>query len=411
MTEVPNLHRPPPPPPPPPMQPFSNPSSGLLQEEPELQEEEFYVQPKPFDDFDSFSPPNNLSSSSLIDDHTTPFNFWFDLDEEPQNPGSEYEDPSSIFYMEENDEQMNFVSDLFECRETLLTEDPIWEFNPDQADGSGSYSSIGSELESNLRLRVVRIDTDSDSEEFEVNSGFINNDNDNYDGFVINNNIHYGENERVEFEWEEVTESIFFDERENLNSVIDRIEEITVSSDITSELGYEEEEEERNLEWEVLLAADNLNRNFEFEYSEEINNDGSEFSRINLPEDYMSTLEYDTLFGQLIENENALKGSPPAAKSVVDNLPCVVLTKEENNSEFVCAICKDEFAVGEKMTKMPCCHLYHGECILGWLRIRNTCPVCRYELPTDDADYEKRRNERVSNGVGAELRYNFELLP
>ncbi|KAK6128774.1 hypothetical protein DH2020_037480 [Rehmannia glutinosa] len=313
MTEVPNLHRPPPPPPPPPMRPFSNPSSGLLQEEPELQEEEFYVQPKPFDDFDSFSPPNYLSSSSLIDDHTTPFNFWFDLDEEPQNPGSEYEDPSSIFYMEENDEQMNFVSDLFECRETLLTEDPIWEFNPDQADGSGSYSSIGSELESNLRLRVVRIDSDSDSEEFEANSGFINNDNDNYDGFVINNNIHYGENERVEFEWEEVTEK----------------------------LGYEEEEEERNLEWEVLLAADNLNRNFEFEYPEEINNDGSEFSRINLPEDYMSTLEYDTLFGQLIENE----------------------------------------------------------CFKG------------YELPTDDADYEKRRNERVSNGVAAELRYNFELLP
>ncbi|KAL0343754.1 UNVERIFIED_CONTAM: E3 ubiquitin-protein ligase RING1-like [Sesamum angustifolium] len=131
-------------------------------------------------------------------------------------------------------------------------------------------------------------------------------------------------------------------------------------------------------------------------------------------------MQYDVLFGQLVENENALKGSPPAAKSVVENLPSVVLTKEEieeNNNVVVCAVCKDEFAVGEKVTRMPCCHLYHGECILPWLSIRNTCPVCRYQLPTDDADYEKRRSERVGGGINShlvddfEVRYNFEVLP
>lgn len=78
-------------------------------------------------------------------------------------------------------------------------------------------------------------------------------------------------------------------------------------------------------------------------------------------------------------------GTRPASKRVVDDLPVVEITSEElSKGKIVCAVCTGEVAVGEKVTRLPCWHYYHGECIVPWLGVKNTCPVCRFELPTDE---------------------------
>ena len=33
-----------------------------------------------------------------------------------------------------------------------------------------------------------------------------------------------------------------------------------------------------------------------------------------------------------------------------------------------------------------------------WLGARNLCPVCRFELPTDDPEYEEERKKRAGGG-------------
>lgn len=142
-----------------------------------------------------------------------------------------------------------------------------------------------------------------------------------------------------------------------------------------------------NVDWEGLLAVSNIDVE-----------DGN----------YINLVEYDGLFEQFVDHHSAIRGSLPAVKSVVANLPSVVLTQEDvakNNA--VCAVCMDDISLEEKVRQLPCLNHYHGDCILLWLKMRNTCPVCRFELPTDDHEYESLKAQRRARNDG---RYDFEMF-
>ncbi|XP_042045788.1 E3 ubiquitin-protein ligase CIP8-like [Salvia splendens] len=104
--------------------------------------------------------------------------------------------------------------------------------------------------------------------------------------------------------------------------------------------------------------------------------------------DYLDARGFEDLLDHLAENnQSSRRGAPPASLSFINNLPCLTINGDKQQQE--CAICKDSFTLGTRINELPCLHLYHPSCILPWLAARNTCPLCRYELPTDD----KERNE------------------
>jgi E3 ubiquitin-protein ligase DOA10 len=49
------------------------------------------------------------------------------------------------------------------------------------------------------------------------------------------------------------------------------------------------------------------------------------------------------------------------------------------------------------MMDLPCKHYFHEECLMPWLNQHDSCPICRFELKTDDDDYEKMKIQRSSN--------------
>jgi hypothetical protein len=148
----------------------------------------------------------------------------------------------------------------------------------------------------------------------------------------------------------------------------------------------------RILDWaEILMGLEESSIEFRLEMPESDRYVGN-------PEDYVDQEGYEALLQALAENDIAARrGAPPAAKSVVSTLPTVQIASEDQ--ALVCAICKDMVGVGETATKLPCGHEYHGDCIVPWLGSRNTCPVCRFELRTDDPEYEEER-KRVSASAG-----------
>lgn len=143
-----------------------------------------------------------------------------------------------------------------------------------------------------------------------------------------------------------------------------------------------------------------------------IENSGDPSGTFRLPTnlnlgDYFFGPGLEQLIQQLAENDPNRYGTPPASKSAIEGLPNIKISEELLASDSSqCAVCKDTFELGEEAKQMPCKHIYHSDCILPWLELHNSCPVCRYELPTDDPDYEQRTRETStqvnrSQSVGA----------
>ena len=126
---------------------------------------------------------------------------------------------------------------------------------------------------------------------------------------------------------------------------------------------------------------------------------------IGNPGDYLDGRGLDSFLDHLAETENPNRGPPPAAKSAIANLAIVrvVHGDGEDSETNLCAICKEMGEEGEEMSQMPCAHLYHPDCILAWLSSRNSFPVCRHELPTDDDEYEARKGANRSTSAGATI--------
>jgi E3 ubiquitin-protein ligase RNF115/126 len=136
--------------------------------------------------------------------------------------------------------------------------------------------------------------------------------------------------------------------------------------------------------------------------------------------DQLAQQSMDNIIDQIMRHDQNKYGAPPAAKTAIENLSrgsykelskfvsCrdmklvgidgkeVRLEDAKRTESKECSVCKDEFeSTQHDLVRMPCMHIFHNDCIMPWLDKHNSCPTCRFELPTDDEDYEKKRNPTV----------------
>ncbi|KAG8232324.1 hypothetical protein J437_LFUL009423 [Ladona fulva] len=85
-------------------------------------------------------------------------------------------------------------------------------------------------------------------------------------------------------------------------------------------------------------------------------------------------------------------GPPPLAKEKIEEIPVVNIMKDQ---------------VGEPVRKLKCEHVYHENCIIPWLKLHGTCPICRKTL-CDEAGEDKDQSQggpNVQNSLAALFRY------
>lgn len=92
-------------------------------------------------------------------------------------------------------------------------------------------------------------------------------------------------------------------------------------------------------------------------------------------------------------------GAPPASVAALSSLVHLRLRGIcPDNQE--CVICAEDFKINDVVTTLPCGHMHHSECVLKWLARHCTCPACRFEMPTDNAKFE-RAKARKANATSA----------
>lgn len=134
----------------------------------------------------------------------------------------------------------------------------------------------------------------------------------------------------------------------------------------------------------------------------------------------------DAIVTQLL-NQMDGTGPPPMSTDEIQKVPTIKVTQSHIGKCFVCvfisndfiltfipdakqqcSVCWDDFKLDEDVRQLRCEHIFHEACIIPWLELHNTCPVCRKEQEVNPEQSAKTEvagstshSEETSSGVSS----------
>ncbi|XP_065878178.1 E3 ubiquitin-protein ligase SIRP1-like [Euphorbia lathyris] len=147
---------------------------------------------------------------------------------------------------------------------------------------------------------------------------------------------------------------------------------------------------ERDRDRERVILINPLNRTIIVQGSyDSRNSQNQNHTPIGSLGDYFIGPGLDLLLQHLAENDPNRYGTPPAQKEAIEALPTVTI-----KDIMQCSVCLDDFEIGTESKEMPCKHKFHTGCLLPWLELHSSCPVCRFQLPAEESKSETSERSR-----------------
>ncbi|KAG8371780.1 hypothetical protein BUALT_Bualt13G0123800 [Buddleja alternifolia] len=182
----------------------------------------------------------------------------------------------------------------------------------------------------------------------------------------------------------------------------------SIQAGIPSESGNPENDQrnrdrENDRDEERVILINPFNQTMVVQGSYNPNNDSGNRAPIGSLGDYFMGPGLDMLLQHLAENDPNRYGTPPAQKEAVEALPTVKIVE----TPIQCSVCLEECEIGAEVKEMPCKHKFHSSCILPWLELHSSCPICRHQLPFDESKLhpeETRNNTNDENNNGGDDR-------
>ncbi|KAL7747936.1 hypothetical protein RI367_006684 [Sorochytrium milnesiophthora] len=97
-----------------------------------------------------------------------------------------------------------------------------------------------------------------------------------------------------------------------------------------------------------------------------------------------------------------LLGSECADGSTTDEQILHRQSAVDDGAISACSICTEAYTATSDIRYLPCGHTFDKSCIVPWLELRNTCPMCRQKLPTDEPE-EQLEEQLEESGHDASL--------
>jgi len=115
----------------------------------------------------------------------------------------------------------------------------------------------------------------------------------------------------------------------------------------------------------------------------------------------------DAIVTQLL-NQMDGTGPPPMSTDEIQKVPTIKVTQSHIDAKQQCSVCWDDFKLDEDVRQLRCEHIFHEACIIPWLELHNTCPVCRKEQEVNPEQSAKTEvagstshSEETSSGVSS----------
>lgn len=105
----------------------------------------------------------------------------------------------------------------------------------------------------------------------------------------------------------------------------------------------------------------------------------------------------DAIVTQLL-NQMDGAGPPPMAQENIQDIPTVGVSQVLLDKNPNCSVCWEDFKLEEQVKQLECQHCFHNDCIVPWLQLHGTCPVCRKVLSGETA--ARPEGERGAGGGG-----------
>nr|XP_039264900.1 RING finger protein 150-like [Styela clava] len=85
---------------------------------------------------------------------------------------------------------------------------------------------------------------------------------------------------------------------------------------------------------------------------------------------------------RLVQTPDILKQRRNQARKIINELPKKILKEGDKEllNDDICPICIESYKVCDILRILPCDHILHRKCVDPWLRMKETCPMCKLDV-------------------------------